>query len=187
MRPIRTLERANMTKRSCLFLIAALAASPAAAHVSLETKQATVGAPYKAVFTVPHGCKGSPTVKIRVQIPEGVIAVKPMPKAGWSVDVVEGKYAGEYDFHGNKLSSGVKEVAWSGGKLPDKNYDEFVMQTMLTDVLKPNTILYFPVVQECETGVSRWIEIPAGGAGHSHDSKSEGKAPAPGVKLLPKP
>lgn len=79
-----------MSKQSCLILVAALAVSPAAAHVSLETKQATVGASYKAVFTVPHGCAGSPTVKIRVQIPEGVIAVKPMPKAGWNVDVVEG-------------------------------------------------------------------------------------------------
>lgn len=172
-----------MSKRSCLFLIAALTASPAAAHITLETKQATVGSYYKAVFAVPHGCKGSSTVKIRVQIPEGVIAVKPMPKAGWSVDVVEGKYASEYDFHGSKLSSGVKEVTWSGGKLPDKHYDEFVMQTMLTDTLKPNTTLYFPVVQECETGISRWIEIPAEGADHSH----EGKSPAPGVKLLPKP
>lgn len=172
-----------MSKRACLILMAALAASPAAAHVSLETKQATVGASYKAVFTVPHGCAGSPTVRIRVQIPEGVIAVKPMPKAGWNVDVVEGKYANEYDYHGSKLSSGVKEVAWSGGKLLDKHYDEFVMRTVLTDRLKPDTTLYFPVVQECETGVSRWIEIPAEGAGHSH----EGKSPAPGVKLLPKP
>lgn len=45
-----------MSKPSCLILVAALAVSPAAAHVSLETKQATVGASYKAVFTVPHGC-----------------------------------------------------------------------------------------------------------------------------------
>ncbi|WP_407122547.1 YcnI family protein [Bradyrhizobium sp. STM 3561] len=172
-----------MSKRSCLILAATLAASPAAAHVTLETKQAAVGSYYKAVFAVPHGCAGSPTVKLRVQIPEGVIAVKPMPKAGWTVDVLEGKYASEYDFHGSKLSSGVKEVTWSGGKLPDRYYDEFVMQTMLTDVLKPNTILYFPVVQECESGISRWIEIPAEGAPHSHESKS----PAPGVKLMPKP
>ncbi|TDM67946.1 hypothetical protein CEE99_13615, partial [Lactobacillus crispatus] len=45
---------------------------------------------------------------------------------------------------------------------------------------------YFPVVQECEQGVSRWIDIPAegqGGGGHEHGSKT----PAPGVKLLPKP
>ena len=172
-----------MSKRFCLILVAAFVASPAAAHITLETKQAAVGSYYKAVFAVPHGCKGSPTVKIRVQIPEGVIGVKPMPKAGWSVDVVEGKYINEYDYHGNKLSTGVKEVAWSGGKLLDKHYDEFVMRTVLTDRLKPDTTLYFPVVQECETGVSRWIEIPAEGAGHSH----EGKSPAPGLKLLPKP
>ena len=61
-------------------------------------------------------------------------------------------------------SEGVKEVVWSGGKLPDDNYDEFVISTFLTDGLKPNTTLYFPVVQECEQGVSRWIEIPAEGA-----------------------
>jgi uncharacterized protein YcnI len=163
-------------------LVAVLAASPAVAHVFLETRQATVGGSYKAVFAVPHGCKGSPTVKIRVQIPEGVIAVKPMPKAGWSIDMVEGKYAAEYSYHGNTIGSGVKEVSWSGGKLPDKNYDEFVMHTVLTETLKPNTTLYFPVVQECESGVSRWIEIPAEGAGHA-----ENKSPAPGVKLLPKP
>ncbi|WP_369723406.1 YcnI family protein [Bradyrhizobium sp. LLZ17] len=172
-----------MSKTSWLVLMAALAASPAAAHVYLEGKQATVGASYKAVFAVPHGCSGSPTIKIRVQIPEGVIAVKPMPKAGWSVDVVEGQYAGDYDYHGKKLSSGAKEVVWSDGKLPDQNYDEFVMSSFLTDGLKPNTTLYFPVVQECEKGISRWIEIPAEGAGHSHEEKS----PAPGVKLLPKP
>ena len=172
-----------MSKTPWLILMAALAASPAAAHVYLEGKQATVGASYKAVFAVPHGCSGSPTVKIRVQIPEGVIAVKPMPKAGWNVDVVEGQYASAYDYHGNKLSSGVKEVVWSGGKLPDQNYDEFVVSSFLTDSLKPNTTLYFPVVQECEKGVSRWIEIPAEGAAQSHEDKS----PAPGVKLLSKP
>ena len=74
-------------------------------------------------------------------------------------------------------------MVWSGGKLADDNYDEFVFATYLTGRLKPNTTLYFPVVQECEQGVSRWIDIPAPGAGHSHDDKS----PAPGVKLMPKP
>jgi uncharacterized protein YcnI len=168
------------------FVVAAivLAASPACAHVGLETKQATIGASYKAVFTVPHGCAGSPTVKIRVQIPEGVIAAKPMPKAGWNVEAISGKYAGEYDYHGSKLSEGVKEVVWSGGKLPDHHYEEFVVSTYLTTGLKPNTTLYFPVVQECEQGVSRWIDIPKG-EGESHGSGS--KTPAPGVKLMPKP
>jgi uncharacterized protein YcnI len=167
-----------------LVAIAVLAASPAGAHISLENRQATVGASYKAVFAVPHGCAGSATTKIRVQIPEGVIGVKPMPKPGWNLGAVKGKYAASYDYHGAKLTEGVKEVVWSGGKLPDDNYDEFVVSTFLSGGLKPNAMLYFPVVQECEQGISRWIDIPAeGAAGHGHDSKS----PAPGVKLMPKP
>jgi uncharacterized protein YcnI len=158
-------------------------ASSAHAHITLEAREATIGSSYKAVFAVPHGCAGSATIKIRVQIPEGVIGVKPMPKPGWNVETVEGKYATEYDFHGGKLSQGVREVDWSGGKLPDSNYDEFVLIGFLTDSLKPNSMLYFPTVQECEQGVSRWIDIPAeGSAGDARD-----KSPAPGVKLMPKP
>jgi uncharacterized protein YcnI len=70
------------------FALAALTASPAAAHVTLEKRQAPVGSYYKAVFAVPHGCAGSPTIKLRVQIPEGVIGIKPMPKRGWTVETV---------------------------------------------------------------------------------------------------
>jgi periplasmic copper chaperone A len=174
----------NSNLSRLLIAIVTLAASSASAHITLESREATIGAPYKAVFAVPHGCAGSATIKIRVQIPEGVIGVKPMPKAGWNVEAIKGKYAADYDFHGAKLTEGVKEVVWSGGRLSDDNYDEFVISAFLTGGLKPNTMLYFPVVQECEQGVSRWIDIPAdGNAAHAHDSKS----PAPGVKLMPKP
>jgi periplasmic copper chaperone A len=175
-----------MQRAGFLILVAALAASPASAHVTLENRQAAVGGYYKAVFGVPHGCAGSATTKIRVQIPEGVVGIKPMPKTGWKLETVKGKYAAEYEFHGAKISEGVKEVVWSGGKLADDNYDEFVMTAFLTSRLKPNTTLYFPVVQECEQGVSRWIDIPtAGEGGHSHGHGS--KSPAPGLKLMPKP
>jgi uncharacterized protein YcnI len=162
-------------------IAAVLVVSSAHAHITLENRQATVGSSYKAVFAVPHGCAGSATVKIRVQIPEGVIAVKPMPKPGWNVETIMGKYATAFEYHGATVSEGVKEVAWSGGKLADDNYDEFVLSTYLTGGLKPNTTLYFPVVQECEQGTSRWIELPAEG------KPAEGKSPAPGVRLVPKP
>jgi periplasmic copper chaperone A len=161
--------------------VAILTASSASAHITLEGREATIGSAYKAVFAVPHGCAGSATIKIRVQIPEGVIAVKPMPKPGWNVEAIKGKYAGDYDYHGAKLSDGVKEVVWSGGKLSDDNYDEFVISTYLTGALKPNTTLYFPTVQECEQGINRWIDIPAEASAH------ESKSPAPSVKLMPKP
>jgi periplasmic copper chaperone A len=175
-----------MARKSTALTAAALlmATWPAHAHVTLEGKQAAVGSFYKAVFAVPHGCAGSATTKIRVQIPEGVIAVKPMVKPGWTIEVVKGPYAAPYEFHGSKISEGAKEVVWSGGKLPDDYYDEFVISTYLAPTLKPDTVLYFPTVQECEQGVSRWIDIPPAGEGeHAH----AGKSPAPGVKLIAKP
>jgi len=161
---------------------AAVVASSAGAHVTLENRPATPASYYKAVFGVPHGCAGSPTVKIRVQIPDGVISVKPMPKPGWTLETVRARYSTSYELHGATITEGVREVIWSGGKLADDNYDEFVLATFLTGSLKPNTTLYFPVVQECEQGASRWIEIPPDGK-PAHDTKS----PAPGVKLMPKP
>jgi periplasmic copper chaperone A len=163
--------------------ICLLASSPVGAHVLLDQAgKAVVGGNYKAVFVVPHGCAGSDTIRLRVQIPEGVIVTKTELKTGWSVDETKGKYAAEYDYQGAKVAEGVKEVAWSGSKVPDKTRAEFVIDTFLTEGLKPDTSLFFPVVQECEQSTSRWIEIPSDGALHSHELKR----PAPGVKLLPK-
>jgi uncharacterized protein YcnI len=132
---------------------------------------------------VPHGCGESATVRIRVQIPEGVISVKPMVKPGWRIEVTRDAYAKPYSFlHGAKFTEGVKEVVWSGGKLPDAFYDEFVLSTFIAGELAPGGMLYFPVVQECEKGMHRWVEVPSPDkpGGHLGD-------PAPGVKLVPKP
>ncbi|MBH5388578.1 YcnI family copper-binding membrane protein [Bradyrhizobium diversitatis] len=170
-----------MRTTALIVIAAALCAGTAAqAHTTLGQKEAAIGGPYLATFRVPHGCGNSPTVKVRVQIPVGVVGVKPMPKPGWQLDLVKGKYDKPYAmFHGS-VTEGVKEVSWSG-RLPDDFYDEFVLSTYLTDDLVPGQMLYFPVVQECESGIHRWIEIPMDGK-----SAADYKEPAPGVKLLPK-
>jgi periplasmic copper chaperone A len=162
------------------FLVAAVCGlvSSASAHVTLEHKQAAVGAPYKAVLEVPHGCDGSPTTAIRVRIPEGVVDVKPMPKPGWTLNLVKGNYGRVYSLYGAQISEGVTEIDWTGGNLPDDYYDEFVFQSFLASDLQAGQTIYFPVVQECVKGVHRWIEIPTAGSDYPE--------PAPGLKLLPK-
>jgi uncharacterized protein YcnI len=127
-----------------------LAPHMVAAHVTLETQQAPANGSYKAVIRVPHGCEGKPTTALRVRIPEGVIAVKPMPKPGWQLAVVKGKYDRPY-YYGSQLTEGVKEIDWSGGQLPDEFYDEFVFVGRLTDFAL-GTVLSFPTVQECADG-----------------------------------
>jgi uncharacterized protein YcnI len=150
----------------------------ALAHVTLEVREAKAGAPYKAVLRVPHGCDGTATLKVRAQIPEGVIAVKPMPKAGWQVETVKGPYAKTYPYyHGAKLTEGVKEIVWTG-KLADEHYDEFVFSGFLAGEL-PAGKVYFPVTQECEKGEARWVETPAPG----QDAHAL-KAPAPALIIL---
>jgi uncharacterized protein YcnI len=167
-----------------LVTLAALFLAPAAySHVSFEVKQAPIGSNYKAVLVVPHGCKGSATTKVRIRIPEGVVGVKPQPKAGWTREIVKGDYAKTYMRYGAKVSSGVKEIVWTGGPLPDDHYDEFVFVGYLSSELPPNSMLYFPVVQECEQGVARWIDLPSAGKKAADDHSD---SPAPGLKLLPK-
>jgi len=161
---------------------AGLCVYSACAHVTLEREEAPVGAPYKAVLRVPHGFEGAATVALRVRVPEGMIAVKPMPKPGWKIETVSGKYPKAYDyFHGARVTEGVTEVKFSGGNLPDAYYDEFVFAGFIAGDLEAGKMLYFPVVQECEQGVHRWIEIPAAGK-----SSRDYPEPAPALKLLPK-
>ncbi|MBP2232240.1 uncharacterized protein YcnI [Azospirillum agricola] len=161
-------------------LLLALPAT-ALAHATLETAQAPSGSYYKAVIRIGHGCDGSPTTTVRVRVPEGVVAVKPMPKSGWTLSTVEGTYATPYENHGQTITKGVTEVVWTGGTLPDAWYDEFVFRAKLPEKAA-GTVLHFPIVQECEKGVHRWIEIPEPGR-----STDDYKEPAPTVTLTAKP
>jgi periplasmic copper chaperone A len=170
---VRSLTAAISVLATCGF------APRAFAHVTLEQGQAPIGMFYKAVLQVPHGCDGSATTAIRVRIPEGAIDAKPMPKPGWTINLVKGKYARPHNLYRAEIIEGVTEIDWSGGRLPDDYYDEFVFQTFLANDLQPGQMLYFPVVQECEKGIHRWIEIPTAGNDYPE--------PAPGLKLLPKP
>ena len=161
-------------------ILACTTALPALAHPSLQRREAPVGAPYRAIMSIPHGCDGSATVKLRVQIPEGVIGVKPMPKPGWTISTVRGPYARSYPFyHGQTLTEGVKEIAWAG-RLGDDFVDDFVFAGFLADTLPAGETLFFPTYQECEKGEWRWIEVPSPG----QDAHALAH-PAPGVRLLP--
>jgi uncharacterized protein YcnI len=149
------------------------------AHAVLERREAPADSYFKAVIGIGHGCEGSPTLRVRVRIPEGVISVKPQPKAGWELSIRKDKLPKPVDAgHGRTITEEVAEVTWSG-RLLNENYDEFVLQVKLPD--SPGETLYFLTVQECEKGVHRWIEIPTGGK-----ARGDYKEPAPELKLLPK-
>ncbi len=143
-------------------LALATLSSPALAHATLEVSEAKIGSAYKAVIRIGHGCEGAPTKTVKVDLPEGFIAAKPMPKAGWALEVISGSYASGYMLYGKKVSEGTKQIIWKG-ELPDAFYDEFVVRGNLAGELKAGTKLYFPVAQECDKAAHHWVQIPAPG------------------------
>ena len=145
--------------------IAALAAIclalPAQAHVTLEKPEASAGQPYKGVLRIGHGCAGSPTTSLSIDIPDGVVAVKPMPKAGWTLQTQQGAYPQAVTIHGQALTSGTRRITWSGGRVLESEYDEFVFVAQIAPGIAGP--VYLPAVQGCETGEHRWVEIPKAG------------------------
>jgi uncharacterized protein YcnI len=165
-------------------LISALAALPifllvaadVRAHIVLEQKSATAGSYYKATFMVGHGCDGSPTTGMEIEMPEAMAVVKPMPKPGWQLNTQTAPLAVPMSLHGRTVTETVNRVTWRGGSLADGHYDEFVM---LLQLPKRSGPLYFRVAQSCASGRSDWMEVPAA------DQAGRLKFPAPVLQLQP--
>ncbi|WP_210204421.1 YcnI family protein [Devosia submarina] len=150
--------------------------APAFAHITLQTKEAPVGASYRAVLVVGHGCGNEATTAVRVQVPEGLYNVKPMPKAGWTIETQTGPYETPFMNHGTELTEGVKEITWTGGNLPNDFFDEFTFRGTLGGELEEGSTLFFPVIQTCGTTEDAWIDQSG-----DHDSEF----PAPSLTLTP--
>lgn len=155
-----------------------LFAAAAAAHVTVSPRDGVAGRSLVVSLRVPHGCSGSPTVAVRVKIPDGVTGVKPQPKPGWTLEIttrrLDPPLRGE---GGAMLTETADEVAWRGGRLPDEQFDDFNLLLTLP-ARAAGQIVWFPTVQECEQGVARWIAIPGPG-----QKASDFPQPAPSMTL----
>ncbi|NES16279.1 MULTISPECIES: DUF1775 domain-containing protein [Micromonospora] len=145
----------KLMRRAGVVLVAAavaigVAAVPASAHV-IATPYTAETKFFHTAFRVTHGCAGSATTAVRMQIPDGVHLVIPDAVPGWQLQVTRA--------YGQGQGFGrVVEVAWLGGPLPDHQEQLFGMG-FLIDRKAPD-ILWFPTVQQCEVGENRWVEIP---------------------------
>ncbi|HEY8580730.1 MAG TPA: YcnI family protein, partial [Beijerinckiaceae bacterium] len=146
----RSITAASAGLSAVVVSLPLLAGAPARAHVTYERPEAAAGSYYKGVLRVPHGCKGEATHTVRVTLPDELVGVKPMPKAGWSVSTTVGPYATPFDDHGRETREGVREIVWSGGKLEDGHFDEFAFFGRI----RPEAagVIHTPVVQDCASG-----------------------------------
>ncbi|MCW2748520.1 MAG: nuclear export factor, partial [Nocardioidaceae bacterium] len=167
--------------------------SAASAHVSAAASVTSAGGYTLVTFSLPHGCDGSPTTSMTIQIPEGINSVTPTVVAGWSVDKVLEKLATPIDNgEDGQITERVKQVVYTADKpFPDGYRTPFDLSLQVPDV-KAGTVLSFPTIQKCSVGETAWIQpqvkgeeepehpTPAftvtasEGEGHGHSDAEEG-------------
>lgn len=113
-------------------------AGPASAHTEAE---ATAGAPgtTNVTLTITHGCDGTPTTAMRVQLPAGSTSVTPQNPSGWTSTVTG------------------TEIDWSGPGLSASEHHEFSFSVGLTGAA--GSTVTFPTIQLCPDGAQiAWIQ-----------------------------
>ena len=169
--------------------VIAAAALPAvaSAHIVFATAQAQAGSSFVGALRVGHGCNGSATVSLRVEIPDGVMGARPQAKPGWTVHIERTPLKTPVPGEGGKMQTDrVSAITWTG-MLPDDEFDDFAVQLKLP---KTAGVLYFPAVQTCQSGQAVWKDIPAAGQAW-HDvphpapvlTLTEGMAGMPGMDM----
>lgn len=152
---------------------------PAAAHVTAAASTTDAGAHAVITLSVPHGCDGSATTSLAVQIPETITDVTPTRSPLYEVTTVSEDLPEPLDDgHGGVFTTRVAHVVFEAvTPLPDDLRDTFELAMALPKDAA-GTTLYFPAVQTCESGESAWIEIPADGQ-DPHDLEF----PAPAITV----
>ncbi|WP_183101571.1 YcnI family copper-binding membrane protein, partial [Nocardioides pelophilus] len=118
-----------------------------------------------AVLTVsvPHGCDGSATTKIAIDLPEPIHAVTPTRNPFWTVEKeMEQLDEPITDAHGNEITERVDQVVYTARTpLPEGQRDTFELSLQLPDA--EGETLAFPILQTCEEGETGWTEVAADG------------------------
>lgn len=155
-------------------------AGSASAHVSIAETEQVAGAYALLTFGVPHGCDGSPTTEVRIQVPESIPDVTPTVNPNWDLDIVTEKLQKPItDAHGARITERESEVVYTAKEpLADGLRDAFVLSLQIPEDAAGQT-LHFPTIQTCAAGETAWIEIPE--AGQSEDDL---ELPAPSVEVV---
>lgn len=118
-------------------VIAVIGASSASAHMGIELRGSTptAGSSSTLMFRPGHGCDGDATNALSVEIPAGVTGAKAQQKAGWKLST----------------SNNGSTITWSGGSLPDDQFDEFGLRVTWPKAATGSAAqkYYFKAVQTC--------------------------------------
>lgn len=138
----------------------------ASAHVHVDPGTASAGATETLTFAFSHGCDGSPTTALVIDIPEGVGNATPVVQGGWSIS--------------REISAdGVPtRVTFTSDTPVEDGLKATVAMDVLFDESAADTSIAFPVTQTCAEGETAWTQVAEEGE-DPHDLES----PAPVVEV----
>ncbi|MBG0740111.1 YcnI family protein [Paeniglutamicibacter antarcticus] len=152
--------------------------SAASAHVDVSPDSTAAGSYSLLTFSVGHGCNGSPTTKVTIDLPKELNDATPTVNPNWTISKTTEKLATPQKLaNGSSVTERTSQVIYTA-KTPLDAHQRDALALSLQLPEKVGETLYFPTLQTCETGETNWVDVPAAG----QDAESL-KAPAPTVTV----
>jgi uncharacterized protein YcnI len=159
-----------------------LAASPASAHVTVSSANATQGGYAKLTFRVPNEKDNADTTKVEVSLPadKPIASVSVKPMTGWTVQADKTKLATPIKSDDGEITEAVTKITWTASPDAAIKPGQFQEFDVSAGPLPETDKLVFKALQTYSDGdVVRWIEEPDA-------SGKEPEHPAPTLKLAAK-
>jgi periplasmic copper chaperone A len=172
----RTLSATAVAGGTAALMLAGITA--ASAHVGVTPDKTDANSYALLTFGVPHGCDGSGTTKVTITLPNELNDAQPTVNPNWTVEkVVEQLPEPKKLADGATITKRTSKIVYTAKAPLDAGLrDALVLSVKLPDAA--GKTLYFPTLQNCETGQTDWSEIAKDG----QDPHSL-KAPAPSVAV----
>ncbi len=170
--------------RTAVVLAAAVAvigaaAMPAAAHVTVNPREATVGGYARLSFRVPNESDTASTTKLEVAFPEDApfasVSVKPAP--GWTVVTEKRKLTTPIKNHDVEITEAVSKITWTAdaaSAIKPGQFQEF--DVSVGPVPDVQQVIFKALQTYSDDAIVRWIDPPKEGAEVEH--------PAPVLKVV---
>lgn len=137
----------------------------ASAHVTVEPDSTAAGSYTVMTVSVPHGCEGKPTEKVRIGLPDELSGITPSVNPNWKITSVHED--------GDKTKD-VKEIDYTAKTpLSADQRDSFELSLFLPPETEGKTLV-FPTTQECKGAKTKWDQVPKEG-----QSEEDLDSPAP--------
>ena len=139
----------------------ALAAVPlaASAHVTVTPSGTAAGSYTVLTFAFSHGCEGSPTTAIAIDIPESIASVSPTLNPNYAIEKVA---------DGDRTS----QVVYTAITPVQDGYRDTIELSLQLPEDAAGETLAFPVLQTCEVGETNWNQV-------AEEGEEEPESPAP--------